>query len=59
MESVLLDLEDNVIEGNQNWQDWIFDIFDDIDLITFLYSNWFVDIDHTYHFEHWLEHQFY
>ncbi len=46
-------------EDYDNWDEWIFDIFDDMDLITFLYSNMYLTNDHTYHFDHWLEKQFY
>lgn len=42
------------------WDHWIFDIFDDEDLITFLYSDSFIlDENHSYHFVHWMEKQFY
>jgi transcriptional regulator with XRE-family HTH domain len=40
-------------------EDWIFDMFDDMDIITFLYSNWYLDVDHPFHFEHWSDQQFY
>lgn len=40
-------------------KDWVFDLFDDMDIITFLYSEMAVDIDNPYHFTHWNEHQFY
>ena len=40
-------------------EEWVFDLFGDIDIITFLYSNIFLDKDHTYHFSHWHDLQFY
>ena len=40
-------------------EEWVFDLFDDIDIITFLYSNIFLDKDHAYHFSHWHDLQFY
>lgn len=40
-------------------QDWVFDLFDDEDLITFLYDGRFVDEQCPYHFVHWNEPQFY
>jgi transcriptional regulator with XRE-family HTH domain len=40
-------------------EDWVFDMFDDMDIITFLYSNWYLDVDHPFHFEHWSDQQFY
>jgi len=40
--------------------DWVFDIFDDVDIETSLYSDWFaLDPDDTYHFDNWLKQQFY
>ncbi|MCL1976246.1 MAG: helix-turn-helix domain-containing protein [Firmicutes bacterium] len=42
-----------------NWDGWIFDIFDDMDIVTFLYSDWLLVQDETYHFSHWFEEQFY
>lgn len=42
-----------------NWSDWPFDLFDDMDIITFLYSDWYLEKSHNYHFEHWQEAQFY
>lgn len=46
-------------EDYDNWDEWIFDILGDMDLITFLYSDMYLTNDHTYHFDHWLERQFY
>ena len=40
--------------------DWIFELFDDMDIITMLYSDLFVlDEGNIYHYEHWFEKQFY
>lgn len=52
MEAGNVDLEDG-------WDDWIFDLFDDEDLIQCLYSDFYLTSDHSYHFEHWLKNQFY
>lgn len=41
------------------YDDWVFDLFGDMDIITFLYSNQYLDEDVTYHFVHWNERQFY
>lgn len=38
---------------------WVFDLFDDMDIITFLYSDIYLDSDHPYHFFHWNDQQFY
>ena len=40
-------------------EDWVFDMFDDEDIITFLYSNRHLEEDHPYFFTHWNEQQFY
>lgn len=42
-----------------NSGEWVFDMFDDMDIITFLYSNEYVDEDHPFHFAHWNDQQFY
>lgn len=52
------------IEGlnDDNWldyQEWIFNLFGDEDIITFLYSDMYVDIGHSYHFSNWFNQQFY
>ena len=47
---------ENLEEG---WEDWVFDLFDDMDIITCLYSDWYLTEDHCYHFKHWLEDQFF
>ena len=41
------------------YNDWIFDMFDDMDIITFLYSNEYLEKDDSYHFIHWNDQQFY
>jgi len=38
---------------------WAFDIFEDMDIITFLYSGWYLTEDASYHFDHWFEQQFF
>lgn len=40
-------------------EEWVFDLLDDRDVLTFLYSNVYLDSDHPYHFCHWAEQQFY
>lgn len=45
--------------SNYNWDSWAFDIFDDMDVVTFLYSGMYLDSSNPYHFGHWLERQFY
>ena len=42
-----------------SYRDWVFDLFDDIDIITYLYSDSYIDSDNPYHFDHWSVLQFY
>ena len=39
--------------------DWVFDLFDDMDIVTCLYSDMYISADHCYHFSHWFDQQFY
>ena len=39
--------------------EWIFDLFGDMDVVTFLYSNIFLKPDDIYHFSHWSEQHFF
>ena len=56
--NALIELYDGIegIKGNTT-ADWVFDLFDDMDVITFLYSDIYVSEDHPYHFLHWSEDQ--
>lgn len=38
---------------------WVFDMFDDMDIITLLYNDLYVDKDNSYHIDNWREKQFY
>ena len=49
--------EENVLEDYE--EDWPFDLFDDMDIVSYLYSNRYLEPDHNYHFAHWAEPQFY
>lgn len=40
-------------------EEWVFDLFDDMDIISFLYSDVYLDSEHPYHFCHWNDQQFY
>lgn len=59
----LLELNSDLYEkegiDDEHFKDWVFDLFGDMDLITFLYSNVYLDVDHPYHFSHWKDQQFY
>lgn len=43
------------IEGLDMWKEWAFDLFDDMDIVTYLYSDNYLTHDHIYHFDHWTE----
>lgn len=59
MESIEPDIECDDTEAYNSWDEWIFDVFEDMDVITFLYSDVYLANDNPYHFEHWLERQFF
>ena len=59
MESMEFDGEQDDIIDYDSWDEWIFNIFDDMDLITFLYSDMYLTNSHPYYFDRWLERQFY
>ena len=41
------------------WDSWAFDLFDDMDVYTYLYSGMYLTEEDSYHFAHWSENQFY
>lgn len=51
-----------LIENNPNlkvdlqWQDWVYEIFDDADIDMYLFSDEYLTANNIYHFSHWLEH---
>lgn len=55
MESVIPQL----CPDEDDWEDWIFDLLGDGDLVTFLYSDFYLDKHHPYHFNNWEKEQFY
>lgn len=59
MESAEVEVENDDQEDYENWDEWISEIFGDMDLTLFLYSNQYLESSNPYHFEHWLEKQFY
>lgn len=59
METMSNEMEEYGIKNVDIWKCWIFDLFDDMDIVTYLYSNNYLTSDHIYHFEHWMEEQFY
>lgn len=59
MDTMSDEMEACGIEGVETWKEWVFDLFDDMDIVTFLYSNDYLTQDHSYHFVHWKEEQFF
>jgi hypothetical protein len=56
MEDIELDTENgDDIDSYEDWDEWIYDIFGDEDLITFLYSGSYLTKSNVYHYDHWLE----
>jgi transcriptional regulator with XRE-family HTH domain len=51
------DLADTEYDGYS--EDWVFDLFDDMDILAFLYSDLYLDEDCPFHFVHWGDQQFY
>ena len=56
--SALLELCGSQGETDRGAGDWVFDLFDDMDLITFLYAGVHLEAGHPYHFSRWAEPQF-
>ena len=46
-------------EHLDNSEDWVFDMFGDMDIVTYLYSNEYLAEDHPFRFGHWNDQQFY
>lgn len=42
-----------------DWDGWVFNLFGDMDIYTFLFSDLWLSEDHPYHFSKWREEQFY
>lgn len=40
-------------------ENWVFDMFDDMDIITFLYSEEYLAENHPFHFKYWSEQKFF
>ena len=61
--SVLVELSGGISgledEDDGDFEEWVFDLFDDMDIISFLYSDVYLDSDDLYHFSRWGDQQFY
>lgn len=54
-----IELNESDHEFEKDESDWEFNMFDDMDIVTCLYSNMYLNEEHCYHFVHWNEQQFY
>ena len=59
IECMRTEMEEADIEGLDMIDEWAFELFDDSDIILFLYSDIYLTEVDSYHFEHWDEDQFY
>lgn len=58
MECMTPEMEACGVSGLDMWDEWAFDLFEDMDIVTCLYSGDYLTPDHIYHFDHWAEYQF-
>jgi len=60
MEEIDIDSETDDEDGHPDWRGWAFDIFDDMDIATYLYDDLSVlPPNDSYHFDNWFQQQFY
>lgn len=59
MDSLSEEYGSQQVLGTGDWKSWIFDLFDDMDIVTWLYSDKYLTIEDIYHFDHWMEKQFF
>lgn len=59
MESMQQEMEDSGVSGLDQLDDWVFDLFEDMDIVTYLYSDHYLTSDDAYHFDHWADEQFF
>ena len=45
--------EESAENEYDDFDEWAFDIIGDMDIVTCLYSNMFLDKDHKYNFDNW------
>ena len=59
MDSMYNEMKSEGIDGLDMRNEWAFEMFDDIDIITFLFSGFFIDDEEPYHFDNWSNRQFF
>lgn len=52
-------MESADLNDTDDWDQWAFNLFDDMDIVTLAYSREYLPGNHAYHFDHWMENQFY
>lgn len=61
--AALMELSDGIYaledSDTMDSDEWVFGLLDDMDIITFLYSDIYLTADHPYHFSHWTDQQIY
>ena len=59
MECMYNDMYEADIEGLDLIDRWAFELFDDMDIVTCLFSNRYLLEENIYHFDNWAKYQFY
>ena len=59
MDSMYNEMKSEGINGLDMRNEWAFEMFGDIDIITFLFSGFFIDDEESYHFDNWSNRQFF
>ena len=59
MEFMYNDMEEANVVGLDLIDQWAFELFDDMDVYTCLFSDNYLTEDHIYHFDNWSKYQFY
>ena len=59
LECLSIEMDSVGAEGLDMIDDWAFELFGDMDIVTFLFSNHFLTKENSYHFDNWSNNQFY
>lgn len=59
--SALIELSSGIdrFEDDDASEEWVFDMLGDMDIVSFLYADLYLNSNHPYHFLHWNDQQFY
>ena len=50
--------KDSDKDDTESYKEWVFDLFDDADILTMLYSSIYLTTENIYHIDHWFEPKF-